>query len=191
MSFPLLSNGGRMKYIQDQRFGYNLTGFKDQREMLCLSCRDEHLARTRWSMALLWVNVDYTHISLPTKLKYVPVKVDSHFLFFFNLFFYLRIILYRIFLFSVKLQHASAIGVHISLPFWTSFSSAAPSHPLGWYLAPVWVSWAIQQILVAIYLTCGNVSFHITIFIHLTLSSLLPMSISLFSMSVSPLLPCK
>jgi len=53
MSFPLLSNGGRMIYIQDQRFGYNLTGFKDQREMLCLSCRDERLARTRWSMALL------------------------------------------------------------------------------------------------------------------------------------------
>ena len=37
----------------------------------------------------------------------------------------------------------------------------------------------------------GNVSFHVTLSIHLTLSSPLPMSISLFSMSVSPLLPCK
>ena len=36
-----------------------------------------------------------------------------------------------------------------------------------------------------------NVSFHVTLFIHLTLSSLLSMSISLFSMSDSPLLPCK
>ena len=43
----------------------------------------------------------------------------------------------------------------------------------------------------AIYFTYGNVSFHVTLSIHLTLSSPLPMSISLFSMSVSPLLPCK
>ena len=39
--------------------------------------------------------------------------------------------------------------------------------------------------------TYGNVSFHVTLSIHLVLSSLLPMSISLFSMSVSSLLPCK
>ena len=38
----------------------------------------------------------------------------------------------------------------------------------------------------------GNVSFHhINLSIYLTLSSPLPMSISLFSISVSPLLPCK
>ena len=43
----------------------------------------------------------------------------------------------------------------------------------------------------AIYFTYGNVSFHVTLSTHLTLSSTLPMSISLFSMSVSPLLPCK
>ena len=36
-----------------------------------------------------------------------------------------------------------------------------------------------------------NVTFQVTLSIHLTLSSPLPMSISLFSMSVSPLLPCK
>ena len=42
----------------------------------------------------------------------------------------------------------------------------------------------------AIYFTYGNVSFHVTLSIHLTLSSPLAMSISLFSMSVSPLLPC-
>ena len=44
---------------------------------------------------------------------------------------------------------------------------------------------------VAIYFTYGNVSFHVTLCIHLTLSSPLPMSISLFSLSVSSLLPCK
>ena len=42
-----------------------------------------------------------------------------------------------------------------------------------------------------IYFTYGNVSFHVTLSIHLTLSSPLPMSISLFSMSVSLLLACK
>ena len=43
----------------------------------------------------------------------------------------------------------------------------------------------------AIYFTYGNVSFHVTRSVHLTLSSPLPMSISLFSMYVSPFLPCK
>ena len=43
----------------------------------------------------------------------------------------------------------------------------------------------------AIYFTYGNVSFHVTLSIHLTLSSPLPMSTSLFPMSVSTLLPCK
>ena len=40
----------------------------------------------------------------------------------------------------------SAIGIHIPLPFETP--SHLPPHPtpLGWYRAPVWVSWSIQQI---------------------------------------------
>ena len=47
-----------------------------------------------------------------------------------------------------------------------------------------------QQIPVG-YFTYGNVSLHVILSIHLTLSSLIPRSTSLFSMSVSPLLPCK
>jgi len=43
----------------------------------------------------------------------------------------------------------------------------------------------------AIYFTYGNINFHGTLSVHLTLSSPLPLSISLFSMSVSPLLPCR
>ena len=43
----------------------------------------------------------------------------------------------------------------------------------------------------AVYFTYGNLSFHVTLSIHLTLSSCLPMSVSLFSVSVSPLLPWK
>ena len=43
----------------------------------------------------------------------------------------------------------------------------------------------------AIYFTYGDASFHVTLSVHLNLSSPLPMSLSLISMSVSPLLPCK
>ena len=43
----------------------------------------------------------------------------------------------------------------------------------------------------AIYFTYGNVSVPVILAIHLTLSAPLPMSISLFSLSVSPLLPWK
>ena len=38
-------------------------------------------------------------------------------------------LLYRILLFSVKPQHESAIGIHISAPFWSSLPSPSPSHP--------------------------------------------------------------
>ena len=43
-----------------------------------------------------------------------------------------------------------------------------------------------SKFLLAIYFTYGNISFHVPLSIHLTLSSLLPMSISLCSVSVSP-----
>ena len=33
------------------------------------------------------------------------------------------------FLFSVKLHHESAIGIHIYAPFWTSLPFPSPSHP--------------------------------------------------------------
>ena len=49
--------------------------------------------------------------------------------FFLNLFFIEGWLLYRILLFSVKPQHESAIGIHISPPFWTSLPSPSPSHP--------------------------------------------------------------
>ena len=48
-----------------------------------------------------------------------------------------------------------------------------------------------SKFLLAIYITHGKVSFHVTLSILLTLSCPLTMSISLFSMSASPLLPCK
>ena len=90
--------------------------------------------------------------------------------------------LYRIFLFSVKSQHESAIGIHISPPFWTSLPS--PSWPL--YVATEPLSEFPEPYIkfpLAIYFTYGNVSFHVTPSIHLTLSSPFPTSISLLSLS--------
>ena len=71
-------------------------------------------------------------------------------------------------------------------------SHLPPSHPSRLIQSP-FLSFLshIANSPLAIYFTYGNVSFHVTLCIHLTLSSPLPVSISLFSMSVSPLLPCK
>jgi len=54
--------------------------------------------------------------------------------------------------------------------------SCLPPHPTcpGWYRAPVWVSWATQQIPIGYLFTFGNVSFHVTLSIHLTLSPFSP-----------------
>ena len=74
-------------------------------------------------------------------LMLVVAVVKLEFLSFF--FFFL---LYRILLFSVKPQHESAVGLHISSPFETPSPLSPHPTPLGWCRAPVWVSWDIQQI---------------------------------------------
>ena len=65
-----------------------------------------------------------------------------------------------------------------------------PPHPTFWVdTEPLFeFSESYRKFPLAIYFTYDNVSFHVTLFIHLTLSSPLSMSIILFSMSVSPLL---
>ena len=78
------------------------------------------------------------------------------------------------------------------VPSRTSLPSPAPSHPSAYRRAPVWVPWVIQQIPIGclFYIwSCEflSYSFHIT---HL-LPPLLPPSIGLFFMSVSPLLSWK
>ena len=52
--------------------------------------------------------------------------------------------------------------------------SPSPSHPSRWCRAPVWISWAIQQIPIGYLFTYGNGSFHVTLSIHPTLFSLSP-----------------
>ena len=117
----------------------------------------------------------------------------SFFLFtFLNLFFNWRIIALQNFVVfchtSTRISHRYIYIYIYPRPF--ESPSHPPPHPtsLGWYRVPVWISWNIQQIPLAIYFTYGNVSFHITLSKHLTLSSPLLMSISLFSMSLSPVL---
>ena len=87
--------------------------------------------------------------------------------------------------FAVFCQTSTWISHRCPLP--VEPPSYLPPHPtpLGWSRAPVWVSWDIQQIPFGYLFTYGNVSFHVTLPIHLTLSFPLPMSVSLFSLSVS------
>ena len=73
--------------------------------------------------------------------------------------------------------------------------------PISLLIPPLWVvieplfefPESYSKFPMTIYFTYSNVSFHVTLSLHLTLSFLpsTSVSISLFSMSVSPLLPCK
>ena len=89
-------------------------------------------------------------------------------------------------------QNCLMMSVNGAVPFFSSHPSPSPSHPSR-LIQSTCLSFLrhTANSLLAIYFTYGNVSLHVTLFIHLTLSSPLPMSISLFSMSVFPLLPCK
>ena len=73
---------------------------------------------------------------------HLPLSSSFHFKFIY--FLIEGLLLYIILLFSVKPQ--SAIRIHISLPFDPSSHLPPYPTPVGWYRAPVWVSWAMQQI---------------------------------------------
>ena len=68
-----------------------------------------------------------------------------------------------------------------------SLPSSCLSNPCRLLGAPLWVPWVSQQICIGslLYFIYGNVSFHVTLSIHLALS-FLPSPLHLFSMSVSP-----
>ena len=90
-------------------------------------------------------------------------------------------------------QHESAVDIPMSPPFWLSLPPPTPFHPSRSSQALVWALPESQSdFLLAIYVTHGNV------YVSTLLSqfdppspSLPAVSTSLFSMSVSPLRPCK
>ena len=123
----------------------------------------------------------------------VHLKVIFIYFFLFNLFFYWRITALQNFVvFCQTLAWIPAIGIHIN-------PSLLNLPPISCPIPPLWIDTEplfefpepYSKFPLAINFTYGNVSFHATLSIHLTLSSPLPMLISLFSMSVSPLLPRK
>ena len=72
--------------------------------------------------------------------------------------------------------------------------SHLPPHPtpLDCYRATVWVPWSHCTFPLALYFTYVSLWFHASLHSsHLLLPTCLPVSISLFPMSASPLLPCK
>ena len=81
-------------------------------------------------------------------------------------------------LFYIKPQHESAI----SPPFGTSLPSPFPPHTSRLITEPLFeFPEPYSKFLLAIYFTYGNLNFHVTLSMYLTLSSPLPLSIILFS----------
>ena len=109
-------------------------------------------------------------------------------LFLINLFLHWRIIALQSF--AVFYQTSTRIShryIHVpSLPNLPAIS--LPNTSLDCDRDPIWVPWVVQQIPIGYLFTYGNVSFPVTLS---TLSSALPMSMGLFSMCGSPLLPWK
>ena len=109
-----------------------------------------------------------------------------------QIFFNWRMLALKNFVFCQTSTRISNKGIHISLPLRTSLPSPSASHPSRLTQSPglSFLSHTANSCWLSFF-TYGNASFHFTLSIHLTLSSPFSMSVSLLSMFVSPLLPCK
>ena len=102
--------------------------------------------------------------------------------------------LYRILLFSAKYQHEPAIGMHMSPPSWTSLPSPSPFHQSRLLQSPCLSSLSdtanshwLSVLHVVIRFPCYSLhTFH-----PLFLPPHTAVSVSLFCIAVSSLLPCK
>ena len=96
-------------------------------------------------------------------------------------------------LISVMYQHELTIVYICALPLESPSQLPPMPTPLGYYRAPVWVPWAIQQILIGCMFTYVGVYASMLFFVFISPSPFFPppLSISLFTMSVSPLLLCR
>ena len=115
------------------------------------SCLENHMDRWAWQPTVHRVTKSWTQLKW---LSTLVICVSSLEKCLFNsfahlikkkMFFNWRKLLYRILLFSAKYQHESTIGIPMSPPSWTSLPFSPHSTPLGWYWAPIWVTWVIQQ----------------------------------------------
>ena len=106
--------------------------------------------------------------------------------------FYWRIIALQNFAVSCQTSKWITIGLHISPSLLNLPPISFPIPPLQDDTDPLFqFSEPNSKLPLTIHFTYGRVRFLVTLSIHLTLSFPLPMSISLFLMSVSPLLSCK
>ena len=105
------------------------------------------------AIVLEWVAISFSRVpSQPRDRTWISLIVDRCFTIWANrevleiglfIYFLLKDNCFTEFCCFVKPQHESAVGIHISAPF---YSHLPPNPtPLGWCRAPVWVSWVIQQ----------------------------------------------
>ena len=152
----------------------------------------------------IWHGASHTGFEVrnPGWVIYPPECTSASF---FSVFFKMRIrISIFIYFFNLKIMALQNFVVFCQTSTWISRDDeyiheyihpcpCEPSSHLPSHLTPRLSEFPepYSKFSLAIYHIYGNVSFHVTLSIHLILSSPLPMSISLFSMFVSPLLPCK
>ena len=108
------------------------------------------------------------------------VVLETILFYFFKIYLFLTEgwLIYSILLLSVKHQHESAIGAHRPSSSCNSLSSPSPLHLSKLFELPDTYS----KFLLAIYFAHDNVSFCVSLYIHLTLSSPPPMSLNLCSL---------
>ena len=96
------------------------------------------LRKVLWSISTLFVDKTLELRKFIMKLLNLLLSQDWEVLFLKKNLIEVKL-LCRILLFSIKPQHESAIGIHISPPFWTSLPCPSPSHPSRLIQSP-WLS---------------------------------------------------
>ena len=141
---------------------------------MCILCHKTRKDRKLNKKIVKSMVTDFRQLYLVAQLKLHKISLETRCAFFLLIYFLLQNICFTEFCHFLSNLNTNQPEVYIYLlPF--EPPSHHPPHPipLGWYKAPVWVSWA-SKFPLAIYSTYGNVGIHVTLSIPLTLSSPLP-----------------